>query len=408
VKNTNTQFQIKLPNALLSGIQNCIKDILFEKSYSDKAVSSMLKSHTSWGSRDRKTATRIIYNLTRKYILYKYISELIWDEELEKTPENEINLLIFLAMFFDENSATQIEYSIELETEIKSIQDIPQNIQHSLQSWIYQSIEKDWGEETSKIIESLDNPAPVYIRYNSLKTTAQKLNYELEKLNTDYEYDTKVGGAIKIKNANQLRQSTAFKEGLFEFQDIGSQYILKQAGIHPGQVVVDICAGKGGKTLQICSLMKNDGRLIASDIDISRLAHLEKRAKKAGIDILEILPNETLISNRNLMADMVFIDAPCSGIGTFRRQPDLKFRLEEKSFHSILENQQNILSDSAHLVRSKGKIVYATCSILKSENSEQIEKFLATNPSFQLKHEEYIFPFQFDGDGFYVAVLEKV
>jgi 16S rRNA (cytosine967-C5)-methyltransferase len=108
------------------------------------------------------------------------------------------------------------------------------------------------------------------------------------------------------------------------------------------------------------------------------------------------------------MADMVFIDAPCSGIGTFRRQPDLKFRLEEKSFHSILENQQNILSDSAHLVRSKGKIVYATCSILKSENSEQIEKFLATNPSFQLKHEEYIFPFQFDGDGFYVAVLEKV
>lgn len=407
MKNINDLFQVKLPNALYTGIQNCIKDILFEKSYSDKAVSIMLKSHPSWGSRDRKTTTRIIYNLTRNYILYNYISERIWNEEIEKTPENQIHILVFLAMFFDETFSSKVECSEEIENQIKSIQDIPQNIQFSIQSWIYDSILKDWGEDASKIIESLDTPAPVYIRYNSLKTTAQKLNYELDKLKIDYEYDSKVGGAIRIKNSNQLRQTTAFKEGLFEFQDIGSQYILKQAGIHPEQVIVDICAGKGGKTLQICSLMKNDGRLIASDIDITRLAHLEKRAKKAGVKILEIIPNETLLSNKNLMADIVFIDAPCSGLGTLRRQPDLKFRLEEKFFNSILENQQKILSQSVSLVRAKGKIVYATCSILKSENSEQIEKFLASNPSFQLKHEEYIFPFQFDGDGFYVAVLEK-
>ncbi|HUH75006.1 MAG TPA: RsmB/NOP family class I SAM-dependent RNA methyltransferase [Chitinophagales bacterium] len=407
MKNPTTIFQIKLPNALITGIQNCLKEILFENSYSDKAVNNMLKSHPSWGSRDRKITTRIIYTLTRNYILYSYISEQIWDEEFEDTKENKIHLLIFLTMLMDENFSSKVECSEELESQIKSLTDIPKNIQHSIQSWMYDEIVKDWGEEASVIIESLDQPAPVYIRYNSLKTTAQKLNSELERLKIDFEYDAQVGGAIRINNNNQLRQSQAFKEGLFEFQDIGSQYIIKQAGIHPEQVVVDFCAGKGGKTLQICSLMKNEGRLIASDIDISRLTHLEKRAKKAGVKNLEIISNESIIKNKNLMADVVFIDAPCSGIGTIRRQPDLKFRFQQSQLPTILETQQEILSQSASLVRAKGRIVYATCSILKSENSEQIEKFLASHPSFQLKQEEYIFPFQLDGDGFYVAVLEK-
>lgn len=407
MKNLTTLFQIKLPNALSSGIQVCVKEILFENSYSDKAVSIMLKAHPTWGSRDRKTATRIIYNLTRNYLLYSYISEKIWKEEFEKIKENEIHLLVFLAMYMDETFSSKVECPEEIENQIKSISDIPKNIQHSIPLWLYDTIVKDWGEEATAIIESLDQPAPVYIRYNSLKTTAQKLNSELEKLKIDFEYDLKVGGAIRIKGNNQLRQTTAFKEGMFEFQDIGSQYIIKQAGIHPEQVVVDMCAGKGGKTLQICSLMKNDGRLIASDIDISRLTHLEKRAKKAGVKNLEIISNQSLISNKNLMADIVFIDAPCSGIGTIRRQPDLKFRFEEQQLPVILETQQEILSQSAALVRSKGKIVYATCSILKSENSDQIEKFLSSHENFQLKQEEYIFPHLLDGDGFYLAVLEK-
>lgn len=407
MKNPSEIFVIKLPNALNSGIKNCLKEILFDQSYSDKAVNTMLKSHPSWGSRDRKTATKIVYDLTRNYIKYNYILENIWQDDFEKTPESQIHVLVFLTMFYDETLSEKAECPIEIEEQLKSFTEFPSNIQYSIQSWMYEFIQKDWGEETSKIIESLDHAAPVYIRYNSLKTSAQKLNHALDLLKIDYEYDQNVGGAIRIKNPNQLRNSTAFKEGLFEFQDIGSQYIIKQAGIHPEQVVVDFCAGKGGKTLQICSMMKNEGRLIASDIDLSRLAHLEKRSKKAGVKILEIVPNESLITNKNLMADIVFIDAPCSGIGTFRRQPDLKFRLKENSLGVILETQQEILNQSAPLVRSKGKIVYATCSILKRENSEQIEKFLAKNSSFQLKHEEYIFPYQFDGDGFYLAILEK-
>ena len=407
MKNTTEIFLIKLPNALNSGIQVCLKEILFEKSYSDKAVNIMLKSHPTWGSRDRKTATKIIYTLTRNYILYNYISDIIWPSQIEKTQENQIHILMFLTLFFDESLAEKIEFSIEIAEQIKSITDIPPHIRHSIQLWIYDAIQKDWDEEASSLIESLDNPAPVYIRYNSLKTTAQKLNYELDKLQINYEYDTNVGGAIRIKNANQLRNSNAFKEGMFEFQDIGSQYIIKQAGIHPEQVVVDFCAGKGGKTLQICSMMKNEGRLIASDIDTSRMTHLEKRAKKAGVKNLEIIANENLITNKNLFADIVLIDAPCSGLGTLRRQPDLKFRLEENSIGTILETQQEILSQCAPLVRSKGRIAYATCSVLKRENSEQIEKFLTKHSEFKLKQEEYIFPNQFDGDGFYLAILEK-
>lgn len=247
----------------------------------------------------------------------------------------------------------------------------------------------------------------MYIRYNNLKTTAQKLNYELDKLNLNYEYSEKVGGAIKILSNNQLRNSNAFKEGLFEFQDIGSQHIVKSSGIKSGQVVVDFCAGKGGKTLQIAGLLKNDGRIIASDIDATRLAQLQKRAQKAGIKNLEIIAHNHLIENKNLLADIVLVDAPCSGIGTFRRQPDLKFRLQKEQLETVLKAQAEILSQAQNLLRVNGKLIYATCSILKKENSHQIEKFLAQHSNFECIQEEYILPNDLDGDGFYLAVLKK-
>lgn len=404
---TSISYQIHLPKALLTGIETSLKEILFNNSYSDKAVASMLKAHTAWGSRDRKTATRIVYDITRSYIRYEFIRQSLPDLKTSSSNEAKIRTFIMLSIFFDETLRQKLEINTALETAILSLQIPSEDIQHSLQPWIWQAIVEDWQDKAGSIIASLDTPAPVYIRYNSLKTTAQKLNQELDKLKIDYEYDAKVGGAIRINSNNQLRQTNAFKEGLFEFQDIGSQHIVKQSGIKPGQVVVDYCAGKGGKTLQIAGLMKNEGRIIASDIDPTRLTQLQKRAQKAGIKNLELMPNHTLADKKNLLADIVLIDAPCSGLGTLRRQPDIKFRLDSSQLQSIVNTQAEILDKARHLLRTKGKLVYATCSILKKENSFQIEKFLSDNKDFQLLHEEYILPEMYNGDGFYMAVLEK-
>lgn len=399
---------IPLPKALLTGIQNALQDILVQNSFSDKAVANMLKNHTAWGSRDRKTATRIIYDITRNLLKYKYIALQFPEWNAEQSNEQLITLLIFLSIYNDEILKSKLEISPELDKKLNSITFPSPDIQHSVSPWIYNTIFEDWKEKTSELIASLDKPAPVYIRYNSIKTTAQKLNYELDKLKIEYEYSDKVGGAIKILSNNQLRQSNAFKEGLFEFQDIGSQHIIKLAGIKPGQVVVDFCAGKGGKTLQIAGLLRNDGRLIASDIDPTRLAQLQKRAQKAGVRDLELIPHNILIDKKNLLADIVLIDAPCSGLGTLRRQPDLKFRLQEDHLVKTLLTQASILEDAKDLLRVNGKLVYATCSILKKENSQQIESFLKNNPTFELVQEEYILPKEYDGDGFYTAILKKI
>ncbi len=368
----------------------------------------MLKNHTAWGSRDRKTATKIVYDITRNYIRYNYISEEINALNVKESQDAKIDAFILLSVLSDESLQQKLAISQDLKEEILSFNNLSADKKFSLQPWIYQAIKEDWQNEADALITSLDTPAPVYIRYNSLKTTAQKLNAELDKLRIEYEYDQKVGGAIRIQSSNQLRQTNAFKEGLFEFQDIGSQHIVKQSGIKPGQVIVDFCAGKGGKTLQIAGLMKNEGRLIASDIDPARLSQLQKRAQKAGVKNLELMPNNTLTGNNNLLADIVLIDAPCSGLGTIRRQPDIKFRLQESTLKNILTTQAQILEQASVLLRTKGKLVYATCSILKKENSGQIAEFLSKYPEFQLLHEEYILPAIYDGDGFYMAVLEKL
>lgn len=400
-------FHLPIPKALLTGIQSALNDILFHNSFSDKAVANMLKNHTAWGSRDRKTATRITYDITRNFLKYQFIAQQIPAFSVTENKEHLINALIWLAIYNDEILAEKLEVPEDIQVILSNIQYPSADIRHSVLPWIYETIQEDWADETDALIESLDKPAPVYIRYNSLKTTAQKLNNELDKLKIEYQYSDKVGGAIQILSNNQLRQTNAFKEGMFEFQDIGSQHIVKQAGIKPGQVVVDFCAGKGGKTLQIAGLMKNDGRLIASDIDATRLSQLQKRAQKAGIKNLELIPHNTLIDKKNLLADLVLIDAPCSGMGTFRRQPDLKFRLQKDHLDQILQTQAQILEQAKSLLRVNGKLVYATCSVLKKENSQQIEHFLQSNPYFELLQEEYILPKEYNGDGFYVAILKK-
>ena len=177
-----------------------------------------------------------------------------------------------------------------------------------------------------------------------------------------------------------------FKKGLFEVQDASSQLVAEFLDVKEGMRVVDTCAGAGGKTLHLASLMKNKGNIIALDIYKSKLKQLKIRAKRNGVHNIDIRPIESSKTIKKLKekADRVLIDAPCSGIGVLKRNPDAKWKLQEKFIEDIKKTQAEILDKYSQIVKKGGKMVYATCSILPSENEEQINKFLKQHPKFKL------------------------
>ena len=398
-------FIIKLPHALLDGIRICLISIIEDGSYSDKAVQNMLKTHPKWGSRDRKTATEIVYGTTRNLIQYRQRAQSIHSIFSDITT---LDGVLLIAIYENKRLNNLVDFSTELAHCIENSKiDLSQYVNHSYSKWLYQQILSDWKSQALHLIQSLDIPAEVFIRCNTLQTTFSKLTQKLQQLTIAFEPIQEVKNALRIKSRNQLRQTTLFQSGYFEFQDISSQYVIERVGIYAGQTIIDYCAGKGGKTLQIASLMNQKGQLIASDIDSSRLDILKKRATRAGLKNLQIIEQKELLAKYNKQADMVIIDAPCSGTGTIRRQPDIKFRFSEKDLSHILSTQKNILQQAALLVKPNGKLLYITCSILKKENDEQIQFFLQNNPSFILEKDAYILPSQLNGDGFYFALLTQ-
>jgi 16S rRNA (cytosine967-C5)-methyltransferase len=202
----------------------------------------------------------------------------------------------------------------------------------------------------------------------------------------------------------------AFKEGLFEVQDASSQRVASFMYVEPGMRVIDACAGGGGKTLHIAALMQNKGRILALDVHDWKLNELRKRAGRAGVDIAETRVIESSKTLKRLAnhADRLLLDVPCSGLGVLRRNPDAKWKLSEIEIDRLIIEQQDILTRYSAMVKPGGKLVYATCSILPSENEQQIERFLATHgETWTLEEELKINPATTRHDGFYAARLVK-
>ena len=222
---------------------------------------------------------------------------------------------------------------------------------------------------------------------------------------------------------------TAFKDGLFEVQDEGSQIAALLAGARPGMRVVDFCAGAGGKTLALAAGMANRGKLVACDVSARRLERAARRLRRAGVSNVE---RRALTSERDKWVkrhaggfDRVFVDAPCLGTGTWRRNPDAKWRSCPEDLAELVERQQQILRSAARLVRPGGRLVYATCSLLREEDEAQAEAFLAATPDFTLLPaarawnetiggaspggEDYLLltPARHGTDGFFVALFER-
>lgn len=283
-------------------------------------------------------------------------------------------------------------------------------IKYSISDWLLESITKDYDVKADEIITSLLWFPTTYLRINTAKTNSAELTKILKEERIQVK-STAITNCLEVeKGEGFVFKSNAFKEGLFEVQDITSQHVGTLVNIKPGQQVIDVCAGNGGKSLQMAAALQNKGRIIATDIYANKLEVLRKRATRAGVSVIETrhIENTKTLKRLSGKFDVVLIDAPCSGTGVIRRNPDTKWHLNQDKLNSLIGIQQELLMNQAELCKIKGQLTYVTCSILKSEGEDQIKKFLSVTDGFELTSELRVFPDEFNGDAFYMATLKRL
>ncbi|WP_417290060.1 RsmB/NOP family class I SAM-dependent RNA methyltransferase [Corallibacter sp.] len=388
-----------------------LTQIFNEGQYADKVIQQLLKRDKRWGSRDRAFVAETTYDIVRWKRLYAEIADV-------KEPFNRDNLWRMFAVwatlkgiklpdwkYFDNTPSRKIKGRFDELSKIRKIKE-------SLPDWLDELGEKELGNDIwTKEISALNEQADVILRVNTLKTTKEKLQGELFDLGIETEFLKDYPNALKLKERANVFSTEAFKNGLFEVQDASSQLVADFLDIKPGMRVVDTCAGAGGKTLHLASLMENKGQIIAMDIYANKLKELKRRAKRNGAHNIEPrhIDSTKVIKKLYDKADRVLIDAPCSGTGVLRRNPDAKWKLEASFLEKIKQTQQDILQQYSRMVKPGGKLVYATCSVLPSENQKQVDKFLTSESGkdFTFVKDKKVLAHESGFDGFYMALLEK-
>ena len=387
-------------------------DLIFDKNYyADKAVEQTLKSNKKWGSRDRGFIAETVYEIVRWKRLYAEIAE-------SKEP-------------FDQNDYWRIfgvwvtlrGFSIPPWEELKSLPsrrikgrfdklNTIRKFRESVPDWLDELGAKSLGEEKwSAELKALNKPADVILRANTLKITATGLKRSLKKEGIEVDLMKGYPEALILSKRTNVFTTKAFKAGWFEVQDASSQRVAHFVQPHAGMRIVDACAGAGGKSLHLAALMENKGQIIALDIYKNKLIELKRRARRNGVHNIEtrLIESTKTIKKLNATADRVLIDAPCSGLGVLKRNPDAKWKLDRKFIDKIIQTQSKILKEYSKMVRPGGKLIYATCSILPMENEDQVNQFIncTEGSGFKVEQEDHIWPSVSGFDGFYMARLIK-
>jgi len=385
--------------------------IFNEGEYADKVVARALKKDKRWGSSDRKFVAETIYEIVRWKRLYAEIAEV-------REPYDRDNLWRMFAVWavlrgYPIPDWRQLEGTPErkIKGRFDELSKI-RAIKESIPDWMDELGVKELGEKLwATEIAAQNQPAKVVLRVNTLKTTKEKLRAILMDLNIETEFLKDQPDALVLKERANVFLTDAFKDGFFEVQDANSQLVAAYLDVKPGMRVVDTCAGAGGKTLHIASLMENKGQLIAMDLYESKLKQLKLRAKRNSAFNIEyrIIDSTKVIKKLHEKADRVLIDAPCSGLGVLKRNPDAKWKLQPEFIENIKKIQSEVLESYSKIVKPGGKLVYATCSVLPSENQEQIKRFLSTESgkNFTFVKDSKILASESGFDGFYMAQLER-
>lgn len=353
---------------------------------SDVLLSRFFRQNSSLGQRDRGLIAEGVFFALRRYASLQWLMQ----------PAHPARAARFAALLTlaRQHGLEAIEQRA-LRGDAKAVQhaltiDIssaPASVQAELPDWLFAEIERQY-DDAAPLIDALKESAPLDLRANSIKASRAEVLEELAAhhvgaVATPYSPD-----AIRLSSKPALTNWPAYREGRIEVQDEGSQLIARLLQPRRGEMVVDFCAGAGGKTLALGALMRSSGRLYAFDVNERRLAGLGPRLKRSGLSNVHPVvirsESDVRVKRLNGKCDRVLVDAPCSGSGTLRRNPDLKWRFSEAELQRVNGLQHSVLRAAARLLKPDGRLVYATCSLLTQENQAVADAFLSEHPDFQL------------------------
>ena len=393
---------------LVIGVIYTLDNIFNNNIYADKAIEKTLKSNKKWGSKDRGFIAETCYDIVRWKRLYSEIADI-------KSPHNSNELWKFFSVWavlrgipipnwkeFENIPKRKIKGKFDSLSKIRKFRE-------SIPNWLDKIGSQELGEKKwEKELNELNKSNSVVIRTNTHKITKNQLKKVLTNEGIETNTIKDYPNALVLKKRCNLFVRESFKKGFYELQDASSQLVAPFLELEKGMRVCDVCAGAGGKTLHLSCLMENKGKIIAMDINQYKLNELRKRSKRNGAFNIQTKLIDNLKSVKKLYGkfDRLLIDAPCSGLGVLKRNPDAKWKLNLDFIQRVREKQLNILKKYSPLIKKGGKLVYATCSILPSENEIQIKKFLKSEEgkNFDFEDENKISPS--DGfDGFYMARL---
>ena len=351
----------------------------------DKALHYYFRAHKSLGSKDRAEISSQIYQMTRQ-----------------------LGLIDFLLKDTSQSWANRYDLFLRLDEELKKHPNLPDHIQVSCPEFLFNKLKDQYGLELAKKISLANNlEAPVTLRANLHKISRESLLNELPE-QLEAKPTLKSSSGITLARRSNLFELPAFKNGYFEIQDEGSQILASLVQAKPGDQIMDYCAGSGGKTLAIAPSLEEKGQLYLHDIRSNALAESKKRLKRAGVQNAQILRYDSTAKSRlRKKMDWIIVDAPCSGSGTLRRNPDMKWRFSEDYLKDFIGKQRFIFEQALSYLKPGGKIVYCTCSILAEENEMQVEHFLKSYDLSKVGPSFHSLPEKGRMDGFFGIVLQR-
>ena len=416
---------MRLPPAILGNTEEVLREILRFTAPADTTLSRYFKDHPRLGARERGAVAEGIYAILRNKSFFTDFAEAGQSPTMRR-----LTILGLAEAVGAESLGGLTEEEAAFLQRIKEIDRnlMPAQMRSNLPKWLFDKFVAQYGEaETLELAYALNQPAPLDLRVNSIKATRDEVVAGLAEAPILAEPTPYAALGLRVIKKPSIQNLPLFKSGAIEVQDEGSQVLSQIVGARRGEMVVDFCAGAGGKTLALGALMRNTGRLYAFDVSEKRLAKLKPRMARSGLSnvhpVLIAHERDGKVKRLAGKIDRVLVDAPCSGLGTLRRNPDVKWRQKPDSIVEMQEKQAAILDGAARLLKGGGRLVYATCSLLTEENEFIVEQFLAAHPEFDLvpmstvlaeqkinlEMGDYLklLPHRHQTDGFFAAVLQR-
>ena len=370
------------PKALLEACSELVRLTLKFEHPADATVSRFFRDHRGLGPRERATLAETVYTVLRKKQLFEHYAP-----SGSGPRERRLAILGFYGPGdFLRSALTEQEKNWLDQCEQVQESDLLERHRHNLPEWLVEPLKAQLGDEFWPLVEQLNRGAGLDLRVNTLKTKLEAVQKELAQAGIKALPTPYSPWGLRIAGKPALNKLEAFTRGDFEVQDEGSQLLALLLDAKRGEMVVDFCAGAGGKTLAIGAAMRSTGRLYAFDTSAHRLDAFKSRLKRSGLSNVHpaAIAHERDERVKRLAGkmDRVLVDAPCSGLGTLRRNPDLKWRQNLQSVQEMALKQAAILDSAARMVKSGARLVYATCSILPQENEAVADAFSAAHPDF--------------------------